>query len=195
LGGLILVIELTNETHEAETEIQLTVNGTTARCSVEPRMTLLDCLRDKLHLHGTHVGCEHGVCGCCNVIVDGVLVRSCLMLAAQADGLPVRTIEGIEGPDGEMSDLQQAFCDAHALQCGYCTPGMIMAIEDALSRGDPPADGDLEEAISSTLCRCTGYQQIREAARRVARVRAAGGGGANHDSGPLEPAGPARTGS
>jgi aerobic carbon-monoxide dehydrogenase small subunit len=190
VGGLILVIESTDE---AEREIQLTVNGVAARCSVEPRLTLLDCLRDKLHLHGTHVGCEHGVCGCCNVIVDGVLVRSCLMLAAQADGLPVQTIEGIEGPGGEMNDLQQAFCDVHALQCGYCTPGMIMAIEDALSRGGASADEDLEEAISSTLCRCTGYQQIRQAARRVARLRAAGGGDASPGPGSLEPAGPART--
>ena len=168
------VIEEPEDTPPHE-PVRLVVNGTAVRCIVEPRTTLLDCLRDQVRLRGTHVGCEHGVCGCCNVLVDGVLVRSCLMLAVQADGSAVATIEGVEGPDGELSPLQQAFCDVHALQCGYCTPGMIMALEDLFARRPSPTDEELDEVIAGNLCRCTGYQQIREAARLVAG-RAVGAG-------------------
>jgi carbon-monoxide dehydrogenase small subunit len=146
--------------------ISLVVNGTGHRVTVEPRRTLLDCLRDDLVLPGTHVGCEHGVCGCCNVIVDGSLVRSCLMLAVQADGCSVETIEGV-GTDGEMSEMQEAFCAHHAMQCGYCTPGMIMTLEDLLRTSPQPSEDELIDAVSGNLCRCTGYQQILHAARSV----------------------------
>ena len=146
--------------------ISLTVNGTAHQVRVEPRRTLLDCLRDDLVYPGTHVGCEHGVCGCCNVIVDGALVRSCLMLAVQADGSSVETIEGLADGD-ELNPLQEAFCANHAMQCGYCTPGMIMTLEDLLRSNPQPSDEELVDALSGNLCRCTGYQQILQAARSV----------------------------
>ena len=146
--------------------INLTVNGTAQRARVEPRRTLLDCLRDDLFFPGTHVGCEHGVCGCCNVIVDGALVRSCLMLAVQADGSSIETIEGLGSKD-ELSPVQEAFCAHHAMQCGYCTPGMIMTLEDLLRANPQPTEEELVEALSGNLCRCTGYQQILQAARSV----------------------------
>jgi carbon-monoxide dehydrogenase small subunit len=144
--------------------ISLTVNGTAHQVRVEPRRTLLDCLRDDLVFPGTHVGCEHGVCGCCNVIVDGALVRSCLMLAVQADGSSVETIEGLADGD-ELNPLQEAFCANHAMQCGYCTPGMIMTLEDLLRSNPQPSEEELVDALSGNLCRCTGYQQILQAAR------------------------------
>jgi aerobic carbon-monoxide dehydrogenase small subunit len=144
--------------------ISLTVNGAAHRVRVEPRRTLLDCLRDDLVFPGTHVGCEHGVCGCCNVIVDGALVRSCLMLAVQADGSAVETIEGLADGD-ELNPLQEAFCANHAMQCGYCTPGMIMTLEDLLRSNPQPSEEELVDALSGNLCRCTGYQQILQAAR------------------------------
>jgi carbon-monoxide dehydrogenase small subunit len=151
--------------------VRLVVNGRTVTHMVEPRLSLLDCLRDDVRLHGTHAGCEHGVCGCCNVLLDGELVRSCLMFAAQADGHSVTTIEGIEGPDGAMSEVQEAFCAHHSLQCGYCTPGMIMALEALLAEEKDPDEDHVTEAISANLCRCTGYQQIREAARSAIEAR------------------------
>jgi aerobic carbon-monoxide dehydrogenase small subunit len=144
--------------------ISLTVNGAAHQVRVEPRRTLLDCLRDDLVFPGTHVGCEHGVCGCCNVIVDGALVRSCLMLAVQADGSSVETIEGLADGD-ELNPLQEAFCANHAMQCGYCTPGMIMTLEDLLRSNPQPSEEELVDALSGNLCRCTGYQQILQAAR------------------------------
>ena len=146
--------------------ISLTVNGMAHQVRVEPRRTLLDCLRDDLVFPGTHVGCEHGVCGCCNVIVDGALVRSCLMLAVQADGSSVETIEGLADGD-ELNSMQEAFCANHAMQCGYCTPGMIMTLEDLLRSNPQPTDEELVDALSGNLCRCTGYQQILQAARSV----------------------------
>ncbi len=148
------------------TTIRLTVNGKQHEARVEPRRTLLDCLRDDLVFPGTHVGCEHGVCGCCNVIVDGDLVRSCLMLAVQADGAAVETIEGLADGD-ELNPLQEAFCAKHAMQCGYCTPGMIMTLEDLLRRNPRPNEEELTDALSGNLCRCTGYEQIRQAAESV----------------------------
>ena len=162
-------MELSKKVNVAETNIStisLTVNGTAHQVRVEPRRTLLDCLRDDLVFPGTHVGCEHGVCGCCNVIVDGALVRSCLMLAVQADGSSVETIEGLAAGD-ELNPLQEAFCANHAMQCGYCTPGMIMTLEDLLRSNPQPSEEELVDALSGKLCRCTGYQQILQAARSV----------------------------
>jgi aerobic carbon-monoxide dehydrogenase small subunit len=149
--------------------ISVTVNGTPMTAAVEPRRSLLDCLRDDLHLHGTHAGCEHGVCGCCNVLLDGDVVRSCLIFAAQVDGSRITTVEGLETADG-LSPLQEAFCKYHALQCGYCTPGMLITLTDLLEKNARPSDEELIEAISGNLCRCTGYQQILEAARSVTEV-------------------------
>ena len=147
--------------------ITLTVNGVPLTATVEPRRTLLDCLREDLHLTGTHVGCEHGVCGCCNVLLDGEVVRSCLIFAAQLDGAAVETVEGLEGADGTLSPMQEAFCGYHALQCGYCTPGILIALEGLLREDAHPSDGQLVHALSGNLCRCTGYQQILDAARSV----------------------------
>jgi aerobic carbon-monoxide dehydrogenase small subunit len=155
--------------------ITLTVNGMPHSVTVEPRRTLLDCLRDDLVFPGTHVGCEHGVCGCCNVIVDGALVRSCLMLAVQADGADVETIEGV-GTEDELSPIQEAFCAKHAMQCGYCTPGMVMTLEDLLRHNPQPTEEELVDAVSGNLCRCTGYQQILQAARSVIADNAAKAG-------------------
>jgi aerobic carbon-monoxide dehydrogenase small subunit len=147
-------------------DITLTVNGTPMTATVEPRRSLLDCLRDDLHLHGTHVGCEHGACGCCNIILDGDVVRSCLIFAAQVDGSSITTVEGLETGAG-VSDLQEAFCRYHALQCGYCTPGMLITLTDLLNKNARPSDAQVIESISGNLCRCTGYQQILDAARSV----------------------------
>jgi carbon-monoxide dehydrogenase small subunit len=147
-------------------EITLTVNGAPMTTSVESRRSLLDCLRDDLHLHGTHVGCEHGVCGCCNVILDGEVVRSCLIFAAQVDGSRITTVEGLETSEG-LSQLQEAFCEYHALQCGYCTPGVLITLTDLLNNNPRPGDEALIEAVAGNLCRCTGYEQILQAARSV----------------------------
>ena len=144
--------------------VEFTVNGVAVRVNVEPRLSLLDCLRDELHLKGTHAGCEHGVCGCCNVLVNGDVVRSCLMLAAQAEGASVTTVEGLESGDA-LSKLQQAFCDYHGLQCGYCTPGILITLTELFTRDPHPSDAALMDALGGNLCRCTGYQQILEAAR------------------------------
>ena len=142
---------------------RFTVNGRVAEIDVEPRTTLLDALRDELGLTGAHAGCEHGVCGACTVIVEGEAVRSCLMLAVQADELELATVEGLAPERGEMSLLQDAFCETHALQCGYCTPGFLLAATVLLRRNPAPSRADIEEAISGNLCRCTGYTQIVEA--------------------------------
>jgi len=158
----------------------LRVNGETHAIDVEPRMTLLDCLRDKLGLTGAHTGCEHGVCGACTVLIDGVAVRSCLMFAVQADGHAITTIEGLSPAPGELSVLQDAFCETHGLQCGYCTPAMILAAHSLLASNPSPSRDDIVEAISGNICRCTGYAQIVEAIALAAeRLR-----GANR---PLEP--------
>ena len=143
--------------------IELDVNNKVEALEVEPRETLLDVLRDRLKLTGAHAGCEHGVCGACTVIVNGAAVRSCLMFGVQAEGDSVTTIEGLaEGP-GTLSVLQQAFVDTHGLQCGFCTPGMILTAETLL-RGNPdPTRDEIVEAISGNICRCTGYGQIVEA--------------------------------
>jgi carbon-monoxide dehydrogenase small subunit len=140
--------------------IQLTVNGQPRAAEVPVRRTLADFLRDDLGLTGTHLGCEHGVCGSCTVLLDGQAVRSCLMLAVQADGSAVLTIEGLAGPDGSMHPIQQAFMESHAFQCGFCTPGFVMTVYDLLtSQPDVPPE-EIRPALSGNLCRCTGYQSI-----------------------------------
>jgi carbon-monoxide dehydrogenase small subunit len=146
----------------------MTVNGEERRASVEARMTLADALREKLHLTGTHLGCEHGVCGACTVLVDGAAVRSCLMFAVQADGAEVTTIEGIAGPDGTLSPIQSAFRDCHGLQCGFCTPGFIISATAFLRDHPSPTDTEIREALSGNLCRCTGYQGIIKAMHQAA---------------------------
>ena len=143
--------------------VELAVNGSTHAVEVEPRLSLLDCLRDNLLLTGAHAGCEHGVCGACTILLDGVAVRSCLMFAVQADGYAITTIEGLTPAPGELSPLQDAFCETHAMQCGYCTPAMILAAHALLARNAQPSREEIVEAISGNICRCTGYAQIVEA--------------------------------
>ena len=144
------------------------MNGKRRAGQVPARLSLVDWLRDELRLTGTHVGCEHGICGACSVMLDGEAVRSCLMYAVQADGHRVTTVEGLARPDGTMSALQDAFCEAHGLQCGYCTPGMLIAAQALLNANPSPTDEQIRDAIGGNLCRCTGYQQIVEAIRLAA---------------------------
>jgi carbon-monoxide dehydrogenase small subunit len=152
-----------------ERAIRVTVNGRLHAATVEVRKTLADFLREDLDLTGTHLGCEHGVCGACTVILDGAAVRSCLMFAAQVDGRSIETVEGLA--DGEtLSPLQQAFHEHHALQCGFCTPGFLMTLTCFLRECPEPSDAQIREAISGNLCRCTGYRNIVAAARAAARA-------------------------
>jgi aerobic carbon-monoxide dehydrogenase small subunit len=151
-----------------KTTITLDVNGRDHLISVEPRKTLADALRDNCGLTGTHIGCEHGVCGACTVIVDGAPVRSCLMFAVQATGKPIRTVEGL-AEDDELHPMQRAFMEYHALQCGFCTPGFLMLAVGVLEREPDISDEDLLDVLSSNLCRCTGYQNIVKAVRGAAR--------------------------
>ena len=151
-------------------EVAVTVNGTLYQRRIEDRLTLSDLLRDELGLTGTHVGCAHGVCGACTVLVDGVSVRSCLMLAAQVDGAVVETVEGLGTPEA-LSPLQEAFRHHHALQCGYCTPGFLMACTDMLRRLPLETDAEIREALSGNLCRCTGYEHIVAAVRDMVKKR------------------------
>ncbi len=144
-------------------KVELCVNGAVRTLEVEPRTTLLDCLRDQVGLTGTHTGCEHGVCGACTVLIDGEPARSCLMFAVQADGYEITTIEGLAPAPGELSVLQDAFCERHGMQCGYCTPAMILTAHALLQRKAAPTREDIVEAISGNICRCTGYGQIIEA--------------------------------
>ena len=144
-------------------KVDLDINRQKHTVEVEPRTSLLDCLRDKLLLTGAHAGCEHGVCGACTVLADGAAVRSCLMFAVQADGYAITTIEGLSPGPGELSPLQDAFCETHGMQCGYCTPAMILAAHALLSKNISPAREEIVDAISSNICRCTGYAQIVEA--------------------------------
>jgi len=149
-------------------EVQVTVNGRVRRATVEPRLTLADFLRESCSLTGTHLGCEHGVCGACTVLVDGAAVRACLMFAVQADGAEVTTIEGIAAADGTLSDVQQAFRDCHGLQCGFCTPGFIVSVTALLRDNPSPTDQEIREGLSGNLCRCTGYQGIIAAVQQAA---------------------------
>jgi aerobic carbon-monoxide dehydrogenase small subunit len=140
-------------------ELTVTVNGELRSAVVDGRKTLADFLRQELGLTGTHLGCEHGVCGSCTVLVDGASARSCLMLAAQADGAEITTIEGL-AVDGELNGLQQAMRDSHGFQCGFCTPGFMMTATELLSENPRPSEAEVREAISGNICRCTGYQSI-----------------------------------
>jgi carbon-monoxide dehydrogenase small subunit len=141
-------------------EITLEVNGVSRTCMIEPRLTLADCLRHEFGLTGTHLGCENGVCGSCTVLVDGTSVRSCLMLAVQAQSARVQTVEGVAGTSGRLHPLQEAFRRNHGLQCGYCTPGMLMTVLELLAENPLPTEADVRVAISGNLCRCTGYEGI-----------------------------------
>ena len=155
--------------------VRVTVNGTVYEREVAPRMHLGDFLRDELRLTGTHLGCEHGVCGACTVIVDGVPARACLMLAVQADGTSVRTVEGLASSDGRLHPIQEAFWNRHGLQCGFCTPGMLTTLA-AVIEEDPSVDElAIREAISGNICRCTGYETIVDAALEAAAAIRAGG--------------------
>ncbi|HSQ04774.1 MAG TPA: (2Fe-2S)-binding protein [Burkholderiales bacterium] len=148
--------------------IRMEVNGEARSALVPARLTLVDLLRDQLRLTGTHVGCEHGICGACSVLLDGEPVRSCLMFAVQGDGHHVTTVEGLGGSDGTLSALQDSFCESHALQCGYCTPGMLIAAHALLQSNADPTEAQIREALSGNLCRCTGYEQIVEAVHAAA---------------------------
>ncbi len=151
-------------------DIALTVNGERIVERVEARKSLVDFVRDDLGLTGSHVGCEHGVCGACTMRVDGVIVRGCLMLAAQCDGAVVETIEGLSD-SGELADLQAAFEQRNALQCGFCTPGMLTAAQDLLNRDGVPSREEIREHISGNFCRCTGFHAIVDAVESVAKAR------------------------
>ena len=159
-------------------QVRLTVNGVPYEATVEPRMTLVDLLRGELGLVGTHVGCEHGVCGACTVLMDGLAVRSCLMLAVQADGADLMTVEGLS-PEGQLHPIQEAFVEERGLQCGFCTPGVLMSVYELLEENRDPSDDEIKEALGGNLCRCTGYQAIlasvHEAAGKLREARAASG--------------------
>ncbi len=154
-------------------DIELRVNGEQRRGRCEPRVTLVDFLRETLGLTGTHIGCEHGVCGACTVLLDGHSVRSCLMFAVQAEGADITTVEGLAQP-GKMNDLQRAFQSHHALQCGFCTPGLLTTAQALLRDTPDPTEDEVRHAISGNICRCTGYQPIIAAILDTARGRLAG---------------------
>jgi carbon-monoxide dehydrogenase small subunit len=151
--------------------VTMTVNGEHHRATVEPRKTLADYLREDCALTGTHLGCEHGVCGACTVMVDGVAVRSCLMFAVQAEGAEVTTVEGL-APDGVLTPVQDAFREEHGLQCGFCTPGFVISVHAFLADNPSPNRQEIVEALSGNLCRCTGYQGIIRAVERAAKTMA-----------------------
>jgi aerobic-type carbon monoxide dehydrogenase small subunit (CoxS/CutS family) len=153
----------------AKKTISVEVNGTTYEREVEARRLLVHFIRDDLDLTGTHVGCDTGNCGACSVIVDGTLLKSCMMLAIQADGASIETVEGL-GADGELDPLQQAFGEHHALQCGYCTPGMLMSAKALLDENPEPTEGEIRRAIQGNICRCTGYVNIVEAIAAAAEA-------------------------
>ena len=155
----------------SELRISMTVNGEERRGLVEPRKTLADFLREDCALTGTHLGCEHGVCGACTVVVDGVAVRSCLMFAVQAEGASITTVEGL-APAGALSPVQEAFRQEHGLQCGFCTPGFVVSVHAFLEEHPRPSRDEIREALSGNLCRCTGYQGIVRAVERAAATMA-----------------------
>jgi 2-furoyl-CoA dehydrogenase 2Fe-2S iron sulfur subunit len=155
---------------DQKVRIGLTLNGRKLSAEAEPRTLLSDFLRHSLGATGTHVGCEHGVCGCCTVQIDGAAVRSCLTLAMQAEGRDVKTVESLAGADGKLNKLQQTFQNNHALQCGFCTPGILMSFTDFLSRNPKPTEEDLREVLSGHICRCTGYAGIMAALKEAAGI-------------------------
>jgi len=159
---------------ERQYEIRVEVNGVARQARVPARKTLVDLLREDLELTGSHVGCEHGVCGACSVLFDGEPMRACLVFAVQADGHTVTTVEGLCRPDGSMGVLQDSFCETHGLQCGYCTPGMLVAAQGLLQHNSNPSADEIRDAIGGNLCRCTGYQQIVDAIQLAARRIGAG---------------------
>lgn len=156
-----------------ELPVRMSVNGVPSEATVEPRLTLADHLRENCGLTGTHLGCEHGACGACTVLVDGQAVRACLMFAVQADGSEVTTVEGIAGEDGELSPIQSAMRECHGLQCGFCTPGMMLAALQIIERHPNPTDEEIRRGLEGNLCRCTGYHNIVNAVNRAAREMAA----------------------
>ena len=149
-------------------KVTVTVNGQVFSVEVEPRKLLVDLLRDDLGLTGTHVGCDTSSCGACTILVEGKAIKSCTMLAVQADGMVIKTIEGMIGPDGSLHPLQIAFNESHGLQCGFCTPGMIMTATDLLSRNRQPTEGQIRHALEGNFCRCTGYHNIVKAVQQAA---------------------------
>jgi carbon-monoxide dehydrogenase small subunit len=153
-------------------KVSVNVNGKLYERMVEPRMLLSDFIRHEIKLTGTHVGCEHGVCGTCTIIFDGAAVRSCLMFAVQASGHDIKTVESLGTPDN-MHPLQEAFSDAHALQCGFCTPGMLMSLVPFLEKNPDPSEDEIRDAIDGNLCRCTGYQNIVDAVKLASKKMAA----------------------
>ena len=172
-------------------DVALSVNGAAYRVRVPSRRLLSDCLRHDLELTGTHVGCEHGVCGACTVLLDGAPVRACLVLAAGADGCQITTVEGLSSGSDGLHPVQQAFRECHALQCGFCTPGFLTTIAAYLEQHPDPSQDDAREAIAGNLCRCTGYQNIVRAVLRAAELRResglSGGPAAESDPGTLQP--------
>lgn len=148
--------------------IAVEVNGVMRNAQVPARLSLVDWLRDEQRLTGTHIGCEHGICGACSIMLDGDPVRACLMFAVQAHGHRIVTVEGLAQADGSLSVLQDSFCETHGLQCGYCTPGMLIAAQSLLNTNPHPSEAQIREAIAGNLCRCTGYQQIIEAVQLAA---------------------------
>lgn len=154
--------------------IALSVNGRAVDAKVEPRRLLADFLRRDLNLTGTHIGCEHGVCGACTILLDGTPARSCLMFAVQADGCEIVTVEGLAGENGNLSSLQQAFSEHHALQCGFCTPGVLISLTSLLDASPDPDEATIRDVVSGHICRCTGYQAMIHAARAVAGRDACG---------------------
>ena len=153
----------------AKRDVRLTVNGVAYEATVEPRMTLVDMLRGELGLTGTHVGCEHGVCGACTVLMDGRAVRSCIMLAVQADGAEFMTVEGLASEAGELHPIQQAFIEERGLQCGFCTPGFMMTIHELLQETPDPTEEEIKDALGGAICRCTGYESILKSVRSAAK--------------------------
>jgi 2-furoyl-CoA dehydrogenase 2Fe-2S iron sulfur subunit len=160
--------------------VTLTLNGRKLSGDAEPRLLLSDFLRQVLGATGTHVGCEHGICGACTVLIDGVATRSCLTLAVQAEGRDVKTVESLAAPDGTLNPLQQAFRSNHALQCGFCTPGILMSFTDYLARHPHPTTAEIRDVLSGHLCRCTGYAGI------VAAVEEVAGGGSEASGSPVQ---------
>lgn len=152
------------------TKVKMKVNGKLIEKEIESRMLLSDFLRDQLDLTGTHVGCEHGVCGACTILVNGESVRSCLMLAVQADGCEVETVESLAKEDGTLHPIQQAFAEEHGLQCGFCTPGILMTMVSFLKENTNPSEEEIREAISGNLCRCTGYSNIIKAVKKTSET-------------------------
>ena len=158
----------------AERTISMSVNGRQYTAAAEPRMTLADFLRERLSLTGTHLGCEHGICGACTVVMDGRTVRSCLLFAVQADGHDVVTVESLAETDGPLHPLQQAFSEEHGLQCGFCTPGFLMTALELLERDPDPSEEDIRTSLSGNVCRCTGYVGIVRAVQLAAQRMRAG---------------------